>query len=175
MLKVTYYEPQRIWTYIVVSALIVMGTVAYGSANGSTSPFVGLNGAWAGPGTVTLASGAKEAIRCRANYNVDGGGANLKLELRCSSDSYKFELQSNVTHRNGEVSGHWAELTNRIGGTIAGKATGERIEVRVDGTLSAMLAVNTRADKQMVSIQSPGGPMSAVAISLSRSVKSAAQ
>lgn len=167
MLKVTYYEPQRIWTTIAVSALIVIASVAYASA----SPFVGLRGAWAGPGTITLASGTKEAIRCRAHYNVDGSGVNLKLDLRCSSDSFKFELQSDVSHRDGEVSGRWAELTNRVGGTIAGKAAGERIEVRVDGTISAMLAMSTRADKQMVSIQSPGGPMSTVAISLSRSAR----
>lgn len=151
-------------------ALLVLASVAHGAGK----PFAALSGAWSGPGTVTLASGAKEAIRCRANYNVDDGGANLRLELRCSSDSYKFELQSNVTHRNGEVSGHWTELTNRVGGTIAGKVHGGRIEVRVDGAISAMLAVSTRADRQLVSIQSPGGPMSAVAISLSRRIKQAA-
>ena len=152
-------------------AVLVMATLAHDS----TSPFSGLAGAWTGPGTVTLASGAKESIRCRANYDVGSDGANLKLELRCSSDSYKFELQSNVLHSNGAVSGFWNELTNRVGGTVAGKAAGDRIEVRVEGALAAMLTVNTRADQQSVSIQSPGGPMSAVAISLRRSGKQAAK
>lgn len=96
---------------------------------------------------------------------------NLKLDLRCSSDSFKFELQSSVSHNNGEVSGFWNELTNRVGGTVAGTAAGERIQVNVHGPISAMLAMNTRANQQSVSIRSPGSAMSEVAISLSRGSK----
>jgi hypothetical protein len=169
MYAVTKYQPMRIWTGIALVALLVMATVAHGS----NSPFSGLSGAWAGPGTITLDSGAKERIRCKANYSVDGSGVNLKLDLRCSSDSFKFELQSNVTHRNGEVSGFWNELTHRVGGTVAGKAIGEWIEIRVDGPISAMMAMKTRANQQSVSIRSPGSPMSEVAISLSRASKQA--
>jgi hypothetical protein len=40
--------------------------------------------------------------------------------------------------------------------------------VRVSGVISAMLAVNTSANQQSISIQAPGTEMSAVAISLSR-------
>ena len=170
MLIVTVHQPKRIWTTIALAALLVMTAVAHGSG----SPFAALSGAWAGAGSITLASGAKENIRCRANYAVDGGGVNLKLDLRCSSDSFKFELQSNVSHRNGEVSGFWNEVTNRVGGTLAGKAAGDRIQVRVEGAIAAMLTLNTRADQQSVSIQSPGGPMSAVTISLNRGTKQAA-
>ena len=155
----------------VVGLGLVMVLIMASFAHGFTSPFSGLSGAWTGPGIVTMASGAKEGIRCRANYNVDGNGANLKLDLRCSSDSFKFELQSSVSHNNGEVSGFWNELTNRVGGTVAGKAVGDRIEVRVDGPIAAMLTMNTRADQQSVSIQSPGSPMSVVAISLKRGSK----
>lgn len=170
MNAVTSYQPMRIWTGIALVALLVMATVAHGS----NSPFSGLSGAWAGPGTITLDGGATERIRCKANYSVDGSGVNLKLDLRCSSDSFKFELQSSVSHNNGEVAGFWNELTNRVGGTVAGKAAGERIEVLVDGPISAMLALSTRADQQTVSIQSPGSKMSDVAISLSRANKQAA-
>jgi hypothetical protein len=137
-------------------------------AHGSNSPFTGLSGAWASPGTVTLDNGVKEGIRCRANYNVDGRGVNLKLDLRCSGDSFKFELQSSVSHNNGEVSGFWNELTHRVGGTVAGKAAGEQIEVRVEGPIAAMLDISTRANQQTVATQSPGSKMSEVAISLSR-------
>jgi hypothetical protein len=163
----TIRKPQSLLAMAAMVALLAVAPFAYGSAN----PFAALSGAWAGPGTVTVAGGAKETIRCRANYNVDG--ANLRLDLRCSGNSYKFELQSNVTHSNGEVSGNWTEMTNRVGGTVAGKATPHRIEVRVDGAISALLAVSTRADQQMVSIKSPGGPMSAVTISLNRRMKQA--
>jgi hypothetical protein len=143
-------------------------------AHGAGSPFASLSGAWTGRGAVTLASGTKENIRCKANYNVDGGGVNLKLSLRCSSDNFKFELESNVAHSNGQVSGHWSEMTHRVGGTVTGKVAGDRIQVRVDGAFAAMLEISTRADQQSVSIQSPGSPMSAVAISLSRAGKQTA-
>lgn len=151
-------------------ALLVVASVAHGAGG----PFLGLSGAWTGPGTVTLAGGTRENIRCRATYNVDGSGANLRLDLRCSSDSFKFELQSTVSHNNGEVSGFWNEATNRIGGTVSGKAAGNKIEVVVAGPLSAKIALSTNADRQSVSIQSPGSKVSEVAISLSRGIKQAA-
>ena len=122
----------------------------------------------AGGGTITLASGTKEQIRCRATNAVDGSGANLQLTLRCASDSYKFELQSNVNHNAGAVSGTWAETTHRVGGTITGSASANRIAVRVEGTIAAMLTVSTKADKQQISIEAPGSEMSAVAISMNR-------
>jgi hypothetical protein len=150
--------------------LLGMATIAHGEA---LSPFAGLSGTWFGPGSIKLASGAKESIRCRANYAVDGRGANLNLGLRCSNESFKFELQSSVSHNNGEVSGFWNELTHRVGGTVSGKASGDRIEARVDGPFAAMLKINTRADRQAVSIQSPGSTMSEVTIALSRAGKQA--
>jgi len=37
-------------------------------------PFAGLSGAWSGGGYLTLASGQRERLRCRANYHVDENG-----------------------------------------------------------------------------------------------------
>ena len=149
-----------------IAAAAVLASV--GLAQATTSPFSLLSGTWAGSGAITLASGAKESIRCRAVYNVDAAGTNLDLRLRCASDSFKFELQSNAAHNNGTVSGSWTELTRHVGGTIAGSASGSRIQVLVQGTIAAHLAVNTRANQQLISIQAPGSEMSNVSISLSR-------
>ncbi len=150
-------------------ALLFMASFAHGASG----PFAGLSGSWAGPGSITLADGTKENIRCRANYGVDGGGTNLKVELRCSSDSFKFELQSSASHANGEVSGFWNETTKRVGGTLAGTAKGDTIEVRIEGPFAAILEINTRDDRQAISIQSPGSKVSAVAMSLSRANRQA--
>ncbi len=152
-------------TVIAAAALVLVST---GSAHAATGPFTGLGGTWSGSGNITLASGAKEQIRCKATYNVSGAGSALSLTLRCASASYKFELQSEVASNNGEVSGTWAELTNRVGGTIAGRATGTKIQVLVQGTVAAHLAVNTTENKQSISIESPGSPMSLVQISLNK-------
>ena len=86
-----------------------------------------MSGSWSGSGTITTSSGNKERIRCRAKYDVDGGGSSLDLTLRCASDSYNFELQSNATHSNGAVSGTWSENTRRVGGNIEGSARGNAI------------------------------------------------
>ena len=108
----------------------------------------------------------KEQIRCRANYDVNG--SSLALTIRCASASYKFELQSNVAHSGGVISGTWAEMTHRVGGTISGSASGNRINARVEGVLSAMLSVSTSAGKQSISIEAPGMEMSRVAISMTK-------
>ena len=134
----------------------------------SSGPFAPLSGSWAGAGTITTSSGAKERIRCRAKYNVNGSGSSLDLTLRCASDSYNFELQSNCNHSNGAVSGTWSESTRHVGGSVEGSARGNNINVRVSGIISAMLAVNTKDNSQSISIQAPGTEMQHVAISLSR-------
>jgi hypothetical protein len=139
-----------------------------GSAQATQSPFTAMSGAWSGAGVITLASGNKERIRCRAKYDVDGGGVNLDLMLRCAGDSYNFELQSNATHNNGAVSGSWSENTRHVSGNLEGSARGNVISVRVLGGISATLGVSTNGNQQSISIQAPGTEMSSAAISLSR-------
>jgi hypothetical protein len=67
------------------------------AAHAQSSPFAGFKGVWSGNGTVSLSDGSSERIRCRATYAVDGSGRALQQTLRCASDSYKFDLSSNVT------------------------------------------------------------------------------
>jgi hypothetical protein len=156
----------------VAAAAATVGLLALvalpGAALAATSPFTAMAGNWSGGGVITMASGSKERIRCRASYVVGGSGSNLDLRLRCASDSFKFELQSNVAHSNGTVTGTWAELTRHVGGNIEGSASGNHISVRVSGVISALLGMSTNANRQSISIQSPGSEMSSVAISLSR-------
>jgi hypothetical protein len=173
MVEVTGYQPKRIWSSIVIAAIIVMASVAHGYS-GDRGPFGGLAGTWSGPGTVTLADGAKENIRCRAGYDIGGSGSSLTLELRCSSDSFRFELESSVAHANGAVAGHWNERSHRLGGTVSGTIDGDRLEAIVEGPLSAMLEISTRGGRQTVSIQSPGSKITEVTIQLSRGIRQAA-
>jgi hypothetical protein len=57
-------------------------------ANAATSPFLAMAGSWSGGGTITMANGLRERVRCRAAYGVADRGENLRLNLRCASDSY---------------------------------------------------------------------------------------
>lgn len=158
---------KRIKAAMAAAGLMALLTLS-SAVEASAGPFAPLSGSWAGAGTITTSSGAKERIRCRAKYNVNGAGSSLDLTLRCAGDSYNFELQSNCNHSNGAVSGTWSELTRHVGGSIEGSARGNNINVRVSGMISAMLAVSTKDNSQSISIQAPGTEMQHVAISLSR-------
>lgn len=153
----------------VVCAAAALGFAVPAAA--SNSPFTAMSGSWSGSGVITMAGGSKESIRCRAKYDVDGGGANLDLTLRCASASYNFELQSNVAHNNGVVSGNWSENTRHVGGSLEGNARGNAIHVRVSGVISAILGVSTNGNQQSISIQAPGTELASVAISLNRGSK----
>jgi hypothetical protein len=131
------------------------------------NPLTRLEGSWSGNGTITLNDGSRERIRCRASYAAAGGQTNINL--RCASDSYKFELLSQVVYRDGEISGNWNEATRNAAGQIRGTATASKIDVRAEGqTFAALITINIRSDSQSVSIRAPGSQMQEVAISLSR-------
>jgi hypothetical protein len=155
----------------ILTAAAAAGLLAFAApvaVEAAGSPFAALNGSWSGGGVITMASGVKERIRCRARYDVNGSGSAVDLRLRCASDSFTFELQSNAGYQNGAVSGNWAETTRGVGGSLEGSARGNRIDVRVSGVISALLAVSTNANQQSISIQAPGTEMASVAISMSR-------
>jgi hypothetical protein len=134
-------------------SLLCLETVPTVGAAASAGPFDGLTGMWSGSGTVTYASGTKERLRCRVQYvqnNVD----NLQQALRCASDSYKFEINAYFDHVNGKIAGTWSELTMDVRGTIAGTVSGGIIKGDLDGPgFVAQLVVNTRGDRQHVTIE----------------------
>lgn len=160
----------------VVKVLIVWALILFvsrpGFAQGAASPFTPLVGSWSGAGTILLASGAKERLRCVANNRFVGGTSDLRLELSCESDSYKFQLRSQVSHRAGAIAGTWDELTRATGGNVDGRVAGNQIRIRAEGqTFSAILSLTTQTDRQTVAIQSPGSEMSNVNIVLTRKAR----
>jgi hypothetical protein len=134
------------------AALLV--SVSAGHAQ-SSGPFAGFDGAWSGNGTVTLSDGATERIRCKADYKVNGNG--LKQSLHCASDSYKFDLSSDVTSQGDRISGNWSEASRNIFGNLQGTAGGGQIEVFVQANgFAANIALRTTGNKQTVQISSKG-------------------
>lgn len=137
-------------------------------AQGPT-PFANLHGNWTGNGTITLSSGATERIRCRVKYVVENADRNMQQELRCASDSYKFEVSSNIDYSAGSVYGTWMEITRKVSGAVTGTATGNQIEARVaGGPFSAALSLTTTGNAQAVTIRPTGTDVTAVTINLQR-------
>ena len=149
--------------------LVVALGLAAGSAHAAVSPLRALAGSWAGGGVISMANGEQERLRCRASYDVDGEGTALRLNLKCASDSYNFDLSSAVDYRGGAISGEWTESSRNASGTIEGRAAGDHIEAAATGPgFSANLSLTTRGSRQMVTIRPQGGDISAVSLELSR-------
>src|ERR1700686_3050095 len=122
-----------------------------------SGPFAGFDGAWSGNGTVSLSDGSTEHIRCKADYKVNGTGLGLKQSLHCASDSYKFDLTSDVTSQGDRISGNWSEASRNIFGNLQGTAGGGRIDVFVEASgFAANLTLTTIGNKQVVQISSKG-------------------
>ena len=152
-------------------ALSLLATHIYGQqgAEAASTPFAGLSGSWSGGGTVTLSDGANERIRCRAMYVVGNGGNQLQQNLRCASDSFTFELRSDVNHQAGQISGMWSELTRNVGGNVSGRASSGKIQALVSGPVfAASLALTMQGDRQSVLIRSDGATVTQVSITLNR-------
>jgi hypothetical protein len=137
-------------------------------APAADADFSGLAGRWSGAGTVA-ADGRREHIRCKGYYAVSPDKHGLNQSLTCASDSYKFDIYSNVTMRDARISGQWTEKTRNIIGGVTGEAKGDQFETEVNAaTFSATLTVTTRGDRQTVIIKPHDYNISNVSIALKR-------
>jgi hypothetical protein len=133
----------------------LMLSVSAGHAQ--SGPFAGFSGAWSGNGTVALSDGTTERIRCKADYKVNDTGLGLKQNLHCASDSYKFDLSSDVTSQGDRISGNWSEASRNIFGNLHGTAGRGQIDVFVEASgFAANLTLRTNGSKQTVQISSKG-------------------
>ncbi|MBN9006406.1 MAG: hypothetical protein J0H40_13460 [Rhizobiales bacterium] len=157
---------RRSFAACAVGAIMTLSVSAGHAAGG---PFEGMAGVWSGRGTIELEGGSTERIRCRATYAVSPDGQGLNQTLLCASDSYKFELKSNVIAKAGVLSGSWRETSRNVGGSLEGRAGQGQFNVTVSApTFNAKLKLTTRGNRQNVSISSDG-QFKGAKISLSRS------
>jgi hypothetical protein len=133
-----------------------------------SGPFAGMAGNWSGGGTVTLEDGSSERIRCRATYAVGAGGNGLNQNLTCASDSYKFDLRSNVIAEGGALSGTWSESSRGVNGTLQGRGGAGNFQVLASAAgFNANISLATRGNRQSVVIRSES-QIRGASISLSR-------
>jgi hypothetical protein len=150
-------------------AALVAGVLLVPVAADAAGPFSALAGAWSGTGRITMADGNTEQLRCRASYDVGGTGNDLRLTIRCASQGYNFDLGGNVAYQGGRISGTWNEASRNAGGSVSGTANANLIQATATGeSFSANLSLNTRGDKQTVSIRSEGTDIAGVSLALNR-------
>lgn len=141
-----------------IAAGLTAGLVLSAPASfAQSAPFAGFAGNWSGKGTVTLSDGSKENIHCKASYKVDRKGTAMNQSLHCASDSYRFDLSSDVVSHGSEITGHWSEASRNLFGSLHGQAGGGEIEVFAQASgFAANLTIRTQGNKQSVRITSRG-------------------
>jgi len=134
--------------------------------------FDNVAGSWSGSGLMKPSDGPQERVRCKVDYVVKNAGQSLKLNLRCASDAYKMELSANIDQSGTALSGNWFESQYRQGGKVSGKNDNGLIEAKVESdTITALLTVRTKANRQSFVMESPGAWVSQVSIDLFRDQK----
>jgi hypothetical protein len=143
---------------LVIAAGLTAGLALSAPAGfAQSAPFAGFAGNWSGKGTITLSDGAKENLRCKASYRVDRTGRTMNQSLRCASDSYRFDLSSDVVSHGSEITGQWSEASRDLFGSLRGRAAGGEIEVFVQAAgFAANLTIRTQGNRQSVRITSKG-------------------
>src|SRR5262245_47443665 len=150
-----------------VAGISLLSVVLASQAN--AGPFTSMSGQWSGTGTLTMSNGTEDRLRCLASYMVGQGGTSARLNIRCASDTYKFDLVSSVVDNGGNISGQWSEASRNARGTITGRSSGDRIEVvaRSD-VFTAALSLNTNRSRQSVTIPPQGTDVTKVSLTLSK-------
>lgn len=160
---------RRLGALAVTAAALLAGPAIDVSAQRGLGPFEKLAGSWSGGGIIVTNNGTRERIRCTASYQVGEEGYALAQNLRCASDSYRFDVNSQVRLEGGRLTGTWSETTRGVTGEVAGRAERDQIVATVTGpSFSAGLSIYTKGRTQSVTIQpSSGAEITEVAVRLS--------
>ncbi|MGA2042135.1 MAG: hypothetical protein ABSG83_02065 [Roseiarcus sp.] len=135
----------------------------------STSPFAKFFGTWRGVGSVLMADGSDEKIRCTATYSAESGGRSLSQALVCASDSYRVDIRSFIVADGQAVQGHWEESVRQAAGHLEGQIVGGQVEGTISGPgFEAGMSLVTSGIRQTILISPVGGSISRVQIALSR-------
>jgi hypothetical protein len=148
---------------------VILGLLAFaaGPAQSADGPLAHFAGKWSGSGKITVKGGDSERIRCRASNSATGN--TLSLSMRCASDSYKFELGSEISSDGGAISGTWNETSRGVYGNLAGRMTGNNIQANASAVgVNASLSIRTTGNSLSLAIRSPGSEVSEVSVSMAK-------
>jgi hypothetical protein len=134
----------------------------------SASPLSDLPGRWSGSGSILLANGSSERVKCVANYSVQGD-KGLRQNLRCASTSYRIDAIANLRIAKTAVAGSWNESNYSASGGVTGRMTGSGFNLRIRGdNFSAGFSLTTTACKQSINITPHGFQIARISIGLGK-------
>jgi hypothetical protein len=131
-------------------------------------PIGDLSGYWSGNGSIALANGKTERVKCNVLYKGDGG-AQLRQTMRCASADYSINSLAELRLKGDRVSGTWEEKTYAAKGDVTGRFGGDSFALSIQGTnFSAAMNVTLSNCKQSLSITPQGLDVTRVSISLAK-------
>jgi hypothetical protein len=155
----------RLYPAVLAVALVSAGAHSAGAGD---NPFPALVGSWSGAGEARFDNGQSESMRCKGYYTADGA-QGIGPAIRCANAAAKIDLRAKLTYSNGSVSGDWEERTYNASGTVAGKASAEKVMVTITGGgLTGSMAVANGGSGHSVTINTKGTGLKGVVISLTR-------
>ncbi|MDR3462189.1 MAG: hypothetical protein P4L76_07735 [Beijerinckiaceae bacterium] len=154
---------------VCATVILAMGSVITPAVAAVDGPFGVFDGSWTGSGTVTVKDGTRERLRCKARYQISAGGTALRQDLTCASDSYKFNVLSDIVAQGGTLSGTWTELTRNVSGQVTGRIDPKQISAVVDGVgFTAGVGIASRGARQSVQIRPTGTDITDVSVTMSK-------
>ena len=149
-------------------SLILLGACNPAKSASDARIFERLAGSWSGAGTVKVAGGSDERIRCRADY-VPSNSTQVRLMLRCASDGFNLQVVSDVTRDGDRILGTWAEATTGVSGDLTGSVSADRINASTEGAgFSARISIAVRGTTQNIQLISQGPTESTASVALRR-------
>ena len=131
-------------------------------------PIADLAGFWSGSGSVTLASGNTERVKCQVFYKASDS-TQLRQTLRCASADYTINATADLQVKGGSVTGSWEEKTYAVKGEVTGRFSGENFALLIKGAnFTASMNVALSACKQSLNITPKGLDVTKVVIGLAK-------
>ncbi len=128
-----------------------------------------IEGRWSGWGSIVMAGGASEQVRCVVHYAAGDGGGTLRQSLKCASASTRVDAEAELKLSGGEISGTWSEHTHKAEGSVRGRASDAGLNLTIEGDrFSAAMAVTTAGCKQSITIAPTGIDVARVSIALTK-------
>lgn len=154
-------------TFSRVATVALFGVMSAWAA--LAEPLADLVGFWSGNGSVTLAGGNTERVKCQVFYKTSDSNSQVRQTLRCASTDYAINSTAELQVRGGQVTGSWEEKTYAAKGEVTGRYSGESFALTIKGaTFTASMNVTLSACKQSINITPKGLDVTKVTIGLSK-------
>jgi hypothetical protein len=135
----------------------------------AAGPIDEMSGYWSGNGTVVLASGNPERVKCAVTYKIGEGSTQIKQSMRCASGDYSINASAELNVKGAQVSGSWEEKTYAAVGQVTGRYSGSDLVLSIQGAnFTAAMSVSLSACKQSINITPKGLDVTRISLALTK-------